>query len=136
MKKYCSHVPTRDKQLKGEIHDYDTISRLANSETSNTNISIFGVYVCVILFLCRLYTYEHARARAHTHTHTHISTGYWVHDRGVRVRVPVGSRIFCFHVVRLGTTHFPVKWVPQTLSPEVKDGRDFKLTTHLQLVPK
>jgi hypothetical protein len=32
-----------------------------------------------------------------------IATGYRLDDQGVRVRVPVGSRIFSYHVVQTGS---------------------------------
>jgi hypothetical protein len=32
-----------------------------------------------------------------------IANGYGLDDRGVRVRVPVGSRIFSLHVVQTGS---------------------------------
>jgi hypothetical protein len=61
-----------------------------------------------------------------------IATGYWLYDRGVGVRVPVGSSIFpsppCLD--RL--------WGPQSLLSNGYrgySGRSVKLTTHLQLVP-
>jgi hypothetical protein len=42
-----------------------------------------------------------------------IATGYGLNDRGVGVRVPVGSR------PALGPTH-PIPWVPGALSSVVK----------------
>jgi ABC-type lipoprotein release transport system permease subunit len=47
-----------------------------------------------------------------------IATGYGMDDRGVGVRVPVGSRIF-FTSSRptLGPTQLPIQWVPGALSP-------------------
>jgi hypothetical protein len=65
-----------------------------------------------------------------------IATGYRLDDRGVGVRVPVGSRIFSSprRPDRLwGPTQPPIQWVPWALSPGVS-GRGVKLTTHLQLV--
>jgi hypothetical protein len=53
MKKFCSYVPTEDKQQKREIYDCDIISRSAFSETPNTDICTFGVHVCyIILCVC------------------------------------------------------------------------------------
>jgi hypothetical protein len=57
-----------------------------------------------------------------------IATGYRLDDRGVRVRVPVGSRIF-FPPRRSnrfwGSTQPPIQWVPVALSPGVKwPGRE------------
>jgi hypothetical protein len=67
-----------------------------------------------------------------------IATSYELDDRGVGVRVPVGSRIFSSprHTERL--------WGPPNLLfngyrgffPRVLRGRGVKLTTHLQLVPR
>jgi hypothetical protein len=55
-----------------------------------------------------------------------IATGYGLDDRGVRVRVPVGSRIFSRSSrPALWCTQSPVQWVPGALSPEVKQpGRE------------
>jgi hypothetical protein len=52
-----------------------------------------------------------------------IATGYGLDDRGVGVRVPVGSRIFSSprRPDRLwGSTQPPIQWVPGVLSSEVK----------------
>jgi hypothetical protein len=51
-----------------------------------------------------------------------IATGHGPDDRGVGVRVPVGSRIFFSTSSRpaLGPTQPPIQWVPKTLSPGVK----------------
>jgi hypothetical protein len=43
-----------------------------------------------------------------------IATGYRLDDRGVGVRVPVGSKIFSSHVVQP-----PIQWIPGALSPGV-----------------
>jgi hypothetical protein len=52
-----------------------------------------------------------------------IATGYG-QDRGVGVRVPVGSGIF-FSSRRPGPTEPLIKWVPAALSPGVKrPGRE------------
>jgi hypothetical protein len=55
-----------------------------------------------------------------------IATGYWLDDRGVGVRVPVGSRIFSTSSrPALGSTQPPVQWVPGALSPGIKQqGRE------------
>jgi hypothetical protein len=57
-----------------------------------------------------------------------IATDYGLDDRGVGVRVPVGSRIFSSppRPDRLwGPTQPPIKWVPGALSPGVKrPGRE------------
>jgi hypothetical protein len=46
-----------------------------------------------------------------------IATGYGLDDRGVGVRVPVGSRIFSTSSrPALGSTQPPIQWVPGTLS--------------------
>jgi hypothetical protein len=53
--------------------------------------------------------------------------GYGLDDRGVGVRVPVGSRFSLLHVVQTGSrpTQPPIQWVPGALSPEVKrPGRE------------
>jgi hypothetical protein len=54
-----------------------------------------------------------------------IATGYGLDDRGVGVRVPVGSRIlFTSSTPDLGFTQ-PIQWVPGALSPGVKrPGRE------------
>jgi hypothetical protein len=50
-----------------------------------------------------------------------IVTDYWLDDRGVGVRVPVGSRIYSTSLrPALGSTQSPVKWVPGAHSPGVK----------------
>jgi hypothetical protein len=52
-----------------------------------------------------------------------IATGYGLDDRGVGVRVAVGSRIFSSP--RLESTQPPIQWVPEALSPGVKrSGRE------------
>jgi hypothetical protein len=51
-----------------------------------------------------------------------IATGYGLHDRGVRILVPVGSRIL-FSMssgLALGPSQPPIQWVPGALSPGVK----------------
>jgi hypothetical protein len=65
-----------------------------------------------------------------------IATGCGLDDRGVGVRVPVGSRVFSMSSrPALGSTQPPVQWVPG-LFPRGLSGRGVKLTTHLQLVPR
>jgi hypothetical protein len=51
-----------------------------------------------------------------------IATGYELDDRGVGVRVPVGSRIFSSpcRPDRLRHTQPPIQWVREALSPGVK----------------
>jgi hypothetical protein len=54
-----------------------------------------------------------------------VATGYWLDDRGVADRVPVGSRIFFLHVVQTGSgahlTSYPMgtggsfRWVKRTV---------------------
>jgi hypothetical protein len=55
-----------------------------------------------------------------------IAAGYGLDDRGVGVRVPVGSRIFSTSSrPALGPTQPPIQWVPGALSPSVKrPGRE------------
>jgi hypothetical protein len=62
-----------------------------------------------------------------------IATGYGMHDRGVRVRVPVGSRIFS-SPRRTERLLGP----PSLLSNGYRGQfpRGVKLSTHLQLVPR
>jgi hypothetical protein len=58
-----------------------------------------------------------------------IATSYWLNDRGVRVRVPVGSRIFA-SPGRSDRLCGPMQWVPGTVSPEMKrQGRDADYST-------
>jgi hypothetical protein len=65
-----------------------------------------------------------------------IATGYGLEDRGVGVRVPVGSRIFSTSSrPALGSTQTCIQWVPGALSPVVKRP-GVKLTTHLQRMTK
>jgi hypothetical protein len=50
-----------------------------------------------------------------------IATGYGLEDRGVGVRVRVGSRIFSASSNQaLGSTQPPIQWVLGTISPGVK----------------
>jgi hypothetical protein len=62
-----------------------------------------------------------------------IATGYGLDDRGVRVRVPVGARIF-------SSPRRPDRlWGPSSLLSNGHQGqsdRGVKLTTHLQLAPR
>jgi hypothetical protein len=62
------------------------------------------------------------------HSVVGIATGYGLDDRGVGVRVPVGSRIFSspHHPDRLWGPHQPpIQWVPGALSPGAKrPGRE------------
>jgi hypothetical protein len=45
-----------------------------------------------------------------------IATGYRLDDRGVGVRVPVGSRIFSMSSrPALGSTQHPIQWLPVVL---------------------
>jgi hypothetical protein len=55
-----------------------------------------------------------------------IATGYGLGDRGVGVRVPVGSRIFSTSSrPALGSTQPPIQWVPGALSLGIKrPGRE------------
>jgi hypothetical protein len=56
-----------------------------------------------------------------------IGTGYGLDDSGLRVRVPVGSRILFSTSSRptLGLTQLPIKWVLGALSSRVKrPGRE------------
>jgi hypothetical protein len=57
-----------------------------------------------------------------------IATGYGLDDRGVGVRVPVGSRIFSSPRRPdwfLGPTQSPIQWIPGALSLGVKrQGRE------------
>jgi hypothetical protein len=55
-----------------------------------------------------------------------IATGYVLDDRGVGVRVPVGSRIFSMSSrSAVGPTQPPIQWVPEALSPgEKRPGRE------------
>jgi hypothetical protein len=55
-----------------------------------------------------------------------IETDYLLDNRGVGVRVPVGSRIFSTSSrPALGSTELPIQWVPGALSPGVKrQGRE------------
>jgi hypothetical protein len=52
-----------------------------------------------------------------------IATGYGLNDRGVGVRVPVGSRILFFSTSSrpaLGSAQPPIQWVPRALSQGVR----------------
>jgi hypothetical protein len=51
---------------------------------------------------------------------TGIATGYGLDDRGVGVRVPVGSRIFSSPSRPDRLWPSPIQWVPWALSPGVK----------------
>jgi hypothetical protein len=66
------------------------------------------------------------------------ATGYGLDDQGVRVRVPVESRISPLHVVRTGSGVHPTFYPMGTGGsfPGGQSGRGVKLTTHLQLVPR
>jgi hypothetical protein len=50
-----------------------------------------------------------------------IATGYGLNDRGIGLRVPVGSIIFSTsYRPALGLTQPPNQWIPVAVSPEVK----------------
>jgi hypothetical protein len=54
-----------------------------------------------------------------------ITTSYGLDDQEVRVRVPVGLRIFSASRSALGSTQLPIQWLPGVLSPGVKrPGRE------------
>jgi hypothetical protein len=56
-----------------------------------------------------------------------IAIGYELDDRGVGVRVPVGSRMFSSprRPDHFGSTQPPIQWVPGAFSPGVKrPGRE------------
>jgi hypothetical protein len=61
-----------------------------------------------------------------------IVAGYGLDDQGVRVRVPVGARIFHFSMSprpALGSTRPPIQWVTGALSLGVKrPGREADLS--------
>jgi hypothetical protein len=62
-------------------------------------------------------------------------TGYGLDDRGVGVRVPIGSYIFSKSSIPvLGSTQLPNQWVPEAVSPGVK--RPGCEADHYQLVPR
>jgi hypothetical protein len=67
-----------------------------------------------------------------------IATAYRLDDRGVTVRVPVGSWIFSSprRPERLSGPPSPLSNGYQRLFPRRYSGRGVKLTTHLQLVPR
>jgi hypothetical protein len=67
-----------------------------------------------------------------------IATGYWLNDRGVEVRVTVGSRIFTSprRPDRLCGPPNLLSNVYWELFPRGQSGRGVKQTTHLQLVPR
>jgi hypothetical protein len=85
---------------------------------------------CEYLLYLIAFTFSKERTRD---TAVGIATGYELHDRGVGVRVPVGSRIFS---IPQRPDRF---WgSPSLLSNgyRVQSGRGVKQTTHLQLVPR
>jgi hypothetical protein len=54
-----------------------------------------------------------------------VATGFGLDDRGVGVRVPVGSRMFSKSRPVLGSTQPPMQWVPRAFSPAVRrPGRE------------
>jgi hypothetical protein len=67
-----------------------------------------------------------------------IATGYGLDDRDIGVRVQVGSRIFPSprRSDRLWGPHNFLSNGYWGLFPRGQSGRDVKLTTHLQLVPR
>jgi hypothetical protein len=83
-------------------------------------------YLCNItnvwyIFRCSLYL------KGYYNSVVGIPTGYGLDDRGVGVRVPVGSRIFSSTLSRpaLGPTQPPIQWVPGAVSPGVRrQGRE------------
>jgi hypothetical protein len=58
-----------------------------------------------------------------------IATGYGIDGRGVAVRVPAGAKFSSLHVVQTGSGY-------RGLFPREQSGRDVKLTSHLQPVPR
>jgi hypothetical protein len=55
-----------------------------------------------------------------------MASGHGLEDRGVRVRIPEGSRIFSMSSRPvLGSTQPPIQWIPGAISPGVKlPGRE------------
>jgi hypothetical protein len=67
----------------------------------NTSYSVTEVFLCLnmlksIIEECLQYKCQHSLAQRSRGSVVGIATGYGLYDRGVAVRIPVGSRIFSF----------------------------------------
>jgi hypothetical protein len=100
-------------------YSYSSVMKMAPISSSEMSVNI--------------YTKLHSRDSV-----VSIATGYGLDDRGVGVRVPVGSRIFCSPCP---PDRFwgPTSLVPngyRGLFPRGHSSRSVRLTTHFQPVPR
>jgi hypothetical protein len=113
------------------------------AEVVETNETHFYIYqfparytYCFEIIKLNLVLYSVLRNGRTRHSVVGVATGYGLDDRGVGVRVPVGSRIFSTSSrPTLGSTQPPIQWVPG-LFLRGESGRAMKLTTELRLVPR
>jgi hypothetical protein len=97
------------------------------TERKQQNTLLCGHFLtCYFIISCGAEIYLNYTFNVSRNSSVGIATSYWLDDRGVGVRVPVGSIIFSTSSrPALGSTQPPIQWVPGALSPGVeRPGRE------------
>jgi hypothetical protein len=80
------------------------------------HLTIWNTSICILEIIVE---HENIKRVLGTNTNSRgsavgLATGYGLDDRGVGVRVPIGSRIFTFHIVRTGSGVHPTSYLVGT----------------------